>query len=118
MGPQKGFSQLEVLTLRWSFILFSVRGDALSRMVAVAAQSNLIGDFKTAMETHLDNHLQFAGNMPILYVADEQMKNIKAILLCLKAISSLMIIFFQSELIGFKTHTDYLLQLVDIMGVK
>lgn len=56
--------------------------------------------------------------MPIFYVADEQMKNIKAILLCLKAISSPMIIFFQSELIGFKTQIDHLLQLVDIMGCK
>lgn len=48
----------------------------------------------------------------------DQIKNVKAILLCYEAVSGLKINFFKNELIGAKVEQSILVQFANILGVQ
>lgn len=63
--------------------------------------------------------LQFADDTLIFCAANEdQIKNVKATLLCFEAVSSLKMNLFKSELIGIRVEEALLIHHADILGCK
>lgn len=88
-------------------------------MMKVAINKNLInGFFPISGVQHISN-LQFADDTFLFCDAEEdQLRNIKVILLCFKAVSGLRINLFKSELIGIKVNEDWDARLGDILWCK
>lgn len=67
----------------------------------MAMDANLISGFCPAPSAPSVSHLQFADDTIIFFEAfEEQVKNVKAIMLCFEAVFGLKVNFFKSELIG------------------
>lgn len=65
------------------------------------------------------SHLQFADDTLIFCGANEvQVKNVKAILICFEAVSSLKINFFKSELIRLMVEDQKKGQFAEILGCR
>eukprot|EP00268_Persea_americana_P046828 TRINITY_DN48445_c0_g1_i1.p1 TRINITY_DN48445_c0_g1~~TRINITY_DN48445_c0_g1_i1.p1 ORF type:complete len:114 (-),score=18.34 TRINITY_DN48445_c0_g1_i1:96-437(-) len=63
--------------------------------------------------------LQFVDDAILFCEAEEeQLRNIKVILLCFEAVSSLRVNFFKSELIGIRVDESHLQNLTDLIGYK
>lgn len=96
-GAQRGLRQGNPLS---SFLLVII-GEALSHMVSKAALADMVRGFKPAPHAPLISYLQFADDTIIFCKADEdQVKNVKTILLCFEAVSGMKVNFFKSELLG------------------
>lgn len=78
--------------------LFSIVREALSRMIKVAEEIGMINGFKLAVNTSVVMHLQFADDTLIFCAAEEEVKNVVAIIRCIEAVSGLKVNFFKSEL--------------------
>lgn len=78
-----------------SLFLFAIVGEALNKMVSRASASSLVNGSKPALKASSINHLQFANETIILCNANEdQIQNVKAILICFESVSGLKVIFF------------------------
>lgn len=76
-------------------------GEALSRMLLRNADVNLISSFRPVIGVPSVTHLQFTDDTIILCEANEdQVKNVKTIMLCFEVVLGLKVNFFKSELIG------------------
>ena len=65
------------------------------------------------------SHLQFADDTLIFCETNEdQVKNVKAILICYEAVSGLKINFFKIELIGIRVDDPKMIQFADILGCR
>ena len=120
-GSPKGFFQAQ-RGLRQgdplSPFLFVIVAEALSRMAAQAEKQNLIRGFRVTRTAPI-SHLQFVDNTLVFFEANEdQIKNVKAILICFEAVSGLKINFFKSELIGIRVEESLMGQLIGILGCK
>lgn len=88
----------------------------LSEMVMVAGDANLIRGFISAPEALFISHLQFADDTVIFYAAEkDQIKNVKATLLCYEAVSGFNINFFKSELLRVRVEDNFLSHFADIL---
>ena len=86
-------------------------------MVKIAVNAGLIGGFKIADYFPLISHLHFANDTLILCEATkEQVKNMKAILICCEALSSLKVNFFESKLVGIRVGNINIKKLADLLG--
>lgn len=86
-------------------------------MVHVASNANMIQGFRPDTLAPSVSHLQFADDMLIFCRADkEQIKNVKAILLCFEAVSGMKINFFKSEILGVSIEEPALSHYADILG--
>lgn len=100
------------------FLFVSVR-EALSTMIGVTENAGLMAGFKVAALATSISHLQYADNTLIFCEAeDDQVRNIKAILLCFKAVSRLKINFYKSKLISLRVDERRLHQFVKTLGCK
>lgn len=90
------------------------------RMVNMAASAGLIGGSRTADYYPLISHFQFADDTLIFCEAnkEQQVKNVKAILICFEALSGLKVNFFKSELIGVTMGDANIKKLADLFGCK
>ena len=103
----------------FSPFVFVIVGEALSRMIVTTASGNRFKGFRTSMNGPTVSHLQFAYDMLIFCDVDEdEIKNVKATMLCFEAVSGLKINFFKSELIGFRVPERPLQALEGLMGCK
>ena len=99
--------------------LFVNIGEALSRMLHAGVNAKLFEGFRPANENLIVSHLQFADDMLLFCNADEdQLRNVKAILLCFEVVSGLRVNFLNSELIGIKVNEDQLNRMANIFGCK
>lgn len=70
--------------------LFVIIVEALSRMFSAAAMANMIEGFRSSINAPSTSHLQFAdGTLLFCGSIEEQIKNVKVILLCFEAVSGL-----------------------------
>ena len=103
-GTPKGFFQAKRGLLEGgplSPFLFDIVVEALSSMISLVGEANLISVFRPAVNGPKITHLQFADVTLVFCEANEgQIKYVVAILRCFGAISGLKVIFFKSELIG------------------
>lgn len=112
---QRGLGQGDPLTP----FLFVIVGEALSRMIGAAEKAGLIVGFKAAAKAPIISRLQFADDMLIFCGAEEdQVRSIKAVLLCFEAVSGLTINFYKSELIGMRVEERCLQHFAGILGCK
>lgn len=112
---QRGLRQRDPL----SPFLFVIIGEALSKMISMAAEANLICGFRPTTSAPMVSHLQFADDTLIFCKAIvDQVRDVKAILLFFEAVSGLKVNFFKSELIRVRVEETHSLHLVDIMGCK
>ena len=96
-SASKGLCQGDPL----SSSLFVIVGEALSRMLHAVRNANVIKGFRPSYGAQEITHLQFANDTFLFCEANEtQILNIKAILLCFEAISSLRVDLFKGEMIG------------------
>ena len=121
-GTPKGFLQAH-RGLRQgdplSPFLFLLVAEALSRMMKRAEGAGLIRVIKVAADVNPISHLQFADDALNFCEANEdQVKNVKAILICYEAVSGLKINFFKRELIGIRVDEPKMTQLADILGCR
>lgn len=99
--------------------LFVFIGEALSKMFTLAFGVNLISGFRRVYGGPTVTHLQFVDDTIIFYEAnEEEVRIVKAIMLCFDAISRLKVIFLKSELIGVGLEEERVMLLADIMGCK
>ena len=83
------------------------------------ASEFLLRGFRAADATPLVTNLQFADDTLIFCDAsEEQIRNLKAILICFEAVSGLKINFFRSELIGVRVGEAFLYKYADLFGCK
>lgn len=88
-------------------------------MIGAAEKAGLIVGFKAAAKAPIISHLQFADDMLIFCGAEEdQVRSIKAMLLCFEAVSGLTINFYKSELIGMRVEERCLQHFAGILGCK
>lgn len=86
-------------------------------MVTIASNANLIQGCKPAYEGSTVSHFQFADNTIIFCEAsEEQIKNVKAILLRYEAIG--LKVNFKSELLGMRVEDQLNIRFTDILGHK
>ena len=112
---QRGLRQGDLL----SPFLFAIVAEVLSRMAVEAENQNLIRGFRVTGMTPPISHLQFADDTLIFCEANEdQIKNVKAILICFETVSGLKINFFKSKLIGIKVEESLISHLARILGCK
>ena len=97
--------------------LFVIVAATLGRMVNKAATEGLLGGYKAADAIPLVSHLQYADDTLIFCEADEdQIRNVKAILLCFEVVLGSKINYLKSELIGIKVGEAHLYQYADTLG--
>ena len=110
---QRGIRQADPL----SPFLFVIVAKAMSRMIKAIVSADLITSFKGCDGAPI-SLLQFVGDTLIFRAANEDyIKNVKAMLSCFEAVSSLKINLFKSELIGIRVEA-LLIHYVDILGCK
>lgn len=99
--------------------LFLIVGEALSRMINAVVDVGLFAGFSVAKNTPAIGHLQFADDTLIFCGNDEdQIRYVKATLLCFEAVSGLKINFSKSEVIGIRMDKSLLHKFARIMGCK
>ena len=92
---------------------------ALSRMVKAVTYADLRRDFKVCESAPPISILQFANDTLIFCgVSEDQIMNVKATLICFKAMSGLLINFCKSELIGIRVEVDLVHHYAKILGCK
>lgn len=112
---QRGIRQGDPL----SPFLFAIVGVALSLLITVVAEANLITCFRLARTSSIVSHLQFVDDTILFYAAEEnQVKNISTNLRCYKAILGLKVNLFKSTLIGISKDPYLIACLAEIMGVR
>eukprot|EP00268_Persea_americana_P005048 TRINITY_DN11696_c0_g1_i8.p1 TRINITY_DN11696_c0_g1~~TRINITY_DN11696_c0_g1_i8.p1 ORF type:complete len:234 (+),score=29.37 TRINITY_DN11696_c0_g1_i8:35-736(+) len=121
-GSPKGFFQAQ-RGLRQgdplSPFLFLLVAEALGRIIKGAVGAGLFEGFRVARNFQAISHLQFADDTLIFCGENEdQIRNVKATLLCFEAVSGLKVNFLKSELIGIRTEKSKLLQYAEILGCK
>eukprot|EP00268_Persea_americana_P024118 TRINITY_DN23589_c0_g4_i1.p1 TRINITY_DN23589_c0_g4~~TRINITY_DN23589_c0_g4_i1.p1 ORF type:complete len:113 (-),score=9.97 TRINITY_DN23589_c0_g4_i1:239-577(-) len=85
--------------------LFVIIGEALSRIIEAAANENLIKGFKLSTTAPTVTDLRFANDTLLFCAAeDEEVQNVKAIILCFDTVLGLNINFFKSEVICVRVH--------------
>ena len=87
-------------------------------MLQAANNANLIKGFCPANDDQVISHLQFTDTLLFCDTNEFQLLNVKAILLCLEAVSGLRVNFFKSEMIGVRVEDTHLASLADILGCK
>ena len=99
--------------------LFVIIGEALSRMLQAVRNASLIKGFFPFNGAQEISHLQFADDT-LLYCDDNEihLRNIKAILLCFEAVSSIRVNLFKSEMIAVRVNEDRLMRLANLFGCK
>lgn len=99
--------------------LFVFVGEMLSEKVMAAGDANLIRGFISAPEALFICHLQLADDTVIFYAAEEdQIKNVKATLLCYEAVSGFNINFFKSELLRVRVEDNFLSHFADSLDAN
>ena len=84
-------------------------------MIKAAVNAGLFEGFKVARNIPAISHLQFVDDALIFCGDDEdQIRNVKATLLCFEAVSGLKDNFFKSELIGIRMEKSQLHKYADI----
>lgn len=92
-------------------------GEALSRMILVADEANMITGFRLAINSPMVTHLQFADYTLISCAAEEeQIKNVVATLGCFEAVSGLKVNFCKSSIIGIVVDAQFLEVLATMLG--
>lgn len=94
-------------------------GEALSKMITVVREANLIDNFKAALDAPMVTHLQFVDDTLIFCAAkEERVENMVAILGCFEGVSSLKVNLFKSALIGILVEGNILRILADFMWCR
>lgn len=88
-------------------------------MLPAAVRDDLLHGFKLARHGPIISHHQFADDTLILCEANvDQIKNVKAIMLCYEAVFSLKVNFHKSELLGMMVDEQTLNISANILGCK
>eukprot|EP00268_Persea_americana_P005239 TRINITY_DN11759_c0_g1_i2.p1 TRINITY_DN11759_c0_g1~~TRINITY_DN11759_c0_g1_i2.p1 ORF type:complete len:163 (+),score=13.58 TRINITY_DN11759_c0_g1_i2:1638-2126(+) len=99
--------------------LFLIVADAPSRMIKGAVGRGIFEGFRVAKNTSPINHLRFTDDTLIFCgVNDNQVRNVKATILCFEAGSGQKVNFFKSELIRIRTVKSVQLKYANIFGCK
>eukprot|EP00268_Persea_americana_P013886 TRINITY_DN16150_c0_g1_i1.p1 TRINITY_DN16150_c0_g1~~TRINITY_DN16150_c0_g1_i1.p1 ORF type:complete len:125 (+),score=16.77 TRINITY_DN16150_c0_g1_i1:1730-2104(+) len=86
-------------------------------MMKGAVNVGLFEGFKVARNTPTINYLQLAHKTLIFWGGNEdQIRNVKATMLCFEAVSGLKANFFKSELIGIRSKKSMFLKYADILS--
>lgn len=87
-------------------------------MIGSTSLANLIRGFEPTRCVQTVNLLQFVDDTLIFYGVEEQIVNVKAILLFFEAVSWLKVNFFESGLLGVHLSNDQLVRFADVMGCE
>ena len=91
----------------------------MGRKVTKVGSACLFEGFKVSRNTPVISHLQFADDTLLSCGAEEdQVKNVKATILCFEVVSGLRVNFFKSEVIGLRMEQPLLLKFSEIMVCK
>lgn len=94
-------------------------GEALSRMMLVAGEANLINGFMPASNASKVTHLQYADDTIIFCVVEEeQVKNVVAVLKCFKAVFGLKVNFHKSAIFVILVEDQLLHHFAKLLGCK
>lgn len=93
--------------------------EAFSKIMYASANANLLKGFFPLNDDQEITDLQFADDRILFYnVEEDQLRNIKAILLCFESASGFIVNFFRSELIGTKVNENHLQVVANLLGAK